>query len=114
MNASHWFAAFVATVLIELAVAVPLLGRGESLARRAGAAFVGQLVTHPLVWFVWPALGLPRLPFLLLGETWALLAELGVYRLVFPSLPWARALAVSALANGASCAAAALLAPLIR
>jgi hypothetical protein len=93
---------------------VPLLRRSGSPApRRAAAVALGQLATHPLVWFVWPALGLPRLPFLLLAESWAVAGELVVYRLAFPSLSWARALAVSALANGVSFAVGTALGPLI-
>jgi hypothetical protein len=83
-------------------VAVPLLGTVGSRKRRAVVVTVAQLVTHPAVWFVWPALGLSRPAFLLLAETWAVVGELLVYRLAFPALPVSRALGISALANGAS------------
>jgi hypothetical protein len=97
-----WLRAFVATWLIEMAVAVPLLGAVRSRTRRAAAVTIAQLVTHPAVWFVWPLLGLTRPSFLLLAETSAIVGELLIYRLAFPALSFSRALAISALANGAS------------
>jgi hypothetical protein len=97
-----WLRAFVATWLVETVVAVPLLGSAGSRWRRGAAVAIAQLATHPVVWFVWPALGLSRLPYLIVAETWAVVIELLVYRLAFPALAPSRALAVSALANGAS------------
>jgi hypothetical protein len=99
-----WLRAFLVTAAVELLVAVPLLGRSRPAARRAAAVLLGQLATHPLVWFVWPSLGLGRTAFLVVAESWAFVIELATYRLVFPDLPTRRAAASSALANGASLA----------
>jgi hypothetical protein len=96
--------AFALTVAVELAVAVPVLGNGaeRSLPRRAAAVCVAQLATHPAVWFFWPLFGWSRPVYLLIAESFALVTELFIYRLVFRGLPWPRVLAASALANGAS------------
>ena len=99
---AEWARFFGLTLGVELAVAVPLLAGHGSVIRRTGAVLFGQLASHPLVWFVIPALGLGGARFLVAAETWAVLCELLLYRLVFPRLTWAGALAVSALANGAS------------
>jgi hypothetical protein len=98
-----WARAFAFTVGVELAVAVPLLRETErSRLRRVGAVLFANLASHPAVWFVLPALGMPHFATLALAEAWAVGLEVLVYRLVFPDLPFSRALAVSALANGAS------------
>jgi hypothetical protein len=98
----HWLLAFAVTLVVELAVAVPLLRAGGSRGRRVAAVGLAQLATHPAVWFVWPLFAWQKPLYLCVAEAFALVIEALVYRLVFPSLPWARALAASALANGAS------------
>jgi hypothetical protein len=107
--AAAWLRAFLLTASIELVVLIPLLGKDHRFVRRAAAVLLGQLASHPLVWFVWPALGFSRPGYLALAESWAVVVEWLTYRLVFPSLSWSRALAISALANGASLAAGTLL-----
>ncbi len=102
-------AAFLLTLARELAFATPLLGAPFPLARRAGAVLLGQCLTHPLVWFAWPLLGLPRPLYLLCAETFAVAVELVVYRLALPGLPWPRAVAAASLANAASIAVGLLL-----
>jgi hypothetical protein len=97
-----WLPAFVLTTISELALAVPLLASGGSLPRRLGAVCLGQLATHPAVWFIWPLLGWSRPTYLLVAESFAVVIEMLVYRLVFERLPWSRALAASALANATS------------
>jgi len=96
--------AFALTVVVELLVAVPLLAAPpeRKLGRRIAAVCLAQLATHPVVWFFWPLFGWPRPIYLLVAESFALVSELLIYRLVLPGLPWARLLAASALANGAS------------
>ena len=102
-----WARAFALALVVEGLVAAPLLGRGHSLARRAGAVVLGQLVTHPLVWFVFSALPLSRGWYLAIAEGWAVAGEAMLYSLVFPNLSLPRVVAVSALANAASFAAGA-------
>jgi hypothetical protein len=105
---TSWALAFSVTVGVELVVAIPLLGPGSRL-RRATAVALAQLVTHPIVWFVLPQLGLSRTTYLVLAETWAIVGELLLYRLVFVQLPGSQLLAAAALANGCSLAAGTLL-----
>ena len=101
---ANWLRAFGLTVLIELVVAVPLLAAAErSLGRRAGAVLVANLATHPLVWFLFPGLALGRWTKFGLSEAWAFLAEIAIYRLVWPALRPRRAVLVSLAANAASC-----------
>jgi hypothetical protein len=100
---NDWLVAFALTTVSELVVAVPLLAPG-SRARRVGAVCLGQLATHPAVWFIWPLLGWSRPSYVLVAEGFALIVEMLVYRLVFERLPWSKALAASALANAASLA----------
>lgn len=104
-----WARAFALTLAVEVAVAVPLIGRREPLWRRLEAVALAQLLSHPAVWFIFPRLELGRLPFLVVAEGWAIGIELLLYRLAFVTVPWSRVLAVSALANGASFAFGTLL-----
>jgi hypothetical protein len=106
---SEWARYFAITLCVELLVAVPLLGRPERLLRRVAAVTLAQLTTHPGVWFILPELRMGRTPYLIVAESGAVLIEFLFYRLVFSKLPWSRALAVSALANGASLAVGTLL-----
>jgi hypothetical protein len=99
-----WSRAFVLTLAAETLVAFPLLRAQASPVRRAGAILAAQLLTHPIVWFVLPAFGLTRFSYLTLAETWAVVAEMALYRLIFSELSWATAFGISALANGASLA----------
>jgi len=99
-----WFRAFLVTSAVELAVAVPLLGRPRSTGRRIFAVLLAQLASHPSVWFIWPAFGFSRPVYLGLAESFAVLIEFALYRLVFPEIASTRALAISALSNGASLA----------
>jgi len=100
-----WSRVFFVTLLVEAVVAIPLLRSDASVVRRAGAVLAAQLLTHPGVWFILPALGLTRFAYLTIAEAWAIAAEMALYRLIFAALPWPRAFGISALANGASLAA---------
>jgi hypothetical protein len=97
-----WARAFGVTLAVELAVATWFLPKEASYVRRLGAVAVANVASHPAVWFVFPDLISSWQGALLSSELWALGLEILVYRLVFPSLPWQKALAASALANGAS------------
>lgn len=97
-----WLVAFAITLSTELCIAVPLLAPGGKLPRRIAAVSLAQLATHPAVWFIWPLFGWPRPLYLVVAEGFALCVEAAIYRLVFERLPWSRALAASALANGVS------------
>jgi len=106
---AEWAKYFVVTLLVEVAVAAPLLARSEPRWRAVSAVAFAQLLSHPAVWFVLPALGLHRGAYLVVAESWAIVSELVFYRFVFERLSWTRALGVSALANGASLAVGTLL-----
>ena len=70
--------------------------------RRAMAILVANLATHPLVWFFFSRLGLPRATFIVVAETWAFGFEVLAYRTIFPSASWKRCSLVSISANSAS------------
>jgi hypothetical protein len=99
-----WLMAFLATVAVEGPIVVVLTrGHPTPAWRRALIAIFAQLVTHPLVWFVFPRLvGLTGRSSLALSELWAWLAEAAFYAVVLPGLSPARTLGISALANAAS------------
>jgi len=105
METPHaWFVAFLITVAVETPIVVTLTpGLPTGAGRRALIAVFAQLVTHPLVWFVFPRLvGLTGRGAVALSELWAWLAEAAFYGVVLPGISPARALGVSAIANAAS------------
>jgi len=99
-----WLMAFLATVAVEVPIVVALTrGHPTPAWRRTLIAIFAQLVTHPLVWFVFPRLvGLTGRSSLALSELWAWLAEAAFYAVVLPGLSPTRALGASAIANAAS------------
>jgi hypothetical protein len=99
-----WLRAFLVTVAVETPIVVGATRASETgVARRFGLAVFAQLATHPLVWFVFPYIaGLRGSTALLLSELWAWLAEAVFYALALRGVTFTRAIAVSALANGAS------------
>ena len=98
-----WSHAFAFTLGVELVVATPLLARsGASRARRLAAVAVANIASHPAGWFIIPELHLGNSATLVVAETWAVLLELAIYVLVFPSLGARRAAVVSFAANAAS------------
>jgi hypothetical protein len=108
---TDWLRAFGLTLLIELALAVPLLAAVEPRVLRRGAAVIAaNLATHPLVWFMFPGLALGWPARLALSEAWALIAETMIYLTVWPALRLRRAFVVSLIANGASATAGLILA----
>jgi hypothetical protein len=95
-----WFVAFCLTLLVELPAVVLLARRLEPRPyRRAALALLGNALSHPPVWFVFPALGLGWLATTALSETWAWLVEGAVYRAGFARSGWRAALGVSLAAN---------------
>ena len=100
---TNWLRAFGLTLLVELAIALRLLAPVEPrLSRLASVVVVANLATHPLVWFLVPGLAIGGGARLALSETWAVLAELVIYRIVWPTLSRRRATLVSLAANAAS------------
>lgn len=106
---SAWARAFAVTWLIELAVALPVLGGRWKTTRRLATVSLAQAASHPAVWFIFPLFLWRRPLYLAVAESWAVLLEAAVYRLALPGLSWRRALASSFLANAASFAVGAFL-----
>jgi hypothetical protein len=97
-----WAQAFALTVVLEAPLVVWLFrGDEPSLQRRLVLLLFANLVTHPAVWFIFPALELGRLAMLACAETWAVVLEGWFYATVFRA-GLLRAMGVSALANGFS------------
>ena len=113
-----WFLAFVLTQTVETPLYTWALGRlgrwprwlaggrGRAagplpLAARVGLGFLASLLTHPVVWFVWPRLIAPDLhysQFVIAAECFAVLTEAALLGLC--GLRWA--LPVSLATNMAS------------
>jgi hypothetical protein len=97
-----WAQAFVATVVLEAPLVLWFFRKDEaSLQRRLVLLLFANLVTHPAVWFIFPALELGRVAMLAGAETWAVVLEGWFYATVFRT-GLLRAMGVSALANGLS------------
>ena len=100
-----WLRAFGLTLAAEALVAVPLLRRsGAGLGRRLAAVLFANLTTHPLVWFLFPALTVGYPTRLAVSETFAVGLESCAYLVIWPGLGPRRAVLVSVLANAASVA----------
>ena len=99
-----WLRAFLLTIAIESPLVLALTAHSRlPLSKRICFIIAAQLMTHPLVWYVFPAIpSLPRFATLVLSELWAFLAEAAFYALVEVSPSKLGAFGVSALANGAS------------
>ena len=105
-----WLRAFSLTLAVELLVALPLLANAEGtwLRRSAGVVLV-NLATHPLVWFVFPALSLEYWLRTALSEAWAVAIEFAGYVTLWPVLGGFRAGRAALAANAASFAVGVLL-----
>lgn len=98
-----WIAALLLTLAIETPIVVAMLRpRGVGVGRGILLACLASLATHPVVWFVFPALPLSPWPRLWLSELWAVLAEALIYGAAVRGLTAGRALALSFAANAAS------------
>jgi hypothetical protein len=98
-----WLRAFALTVVIESAIAVPLLREADArLWRRIALVFFANLASHPAVWFVFPAFGWRYGATLWVSEAWAAAIEAAFYFTVFPGASKARLCGVALMANGAS------------
>lgn len=98
-----WAFAFGLTEVVELPIVVLLTRALPAPAyKRAAVAFVATLATHPIVWFVVPALGLGEPARVVASEAWATLGELFIYLIALERTTWRRAAVVSLVANAAS------------
>lgn len=110
--ARTWLFAFVITCLLELPI-VALASRASDakLPRVLAVALLGQLLTHPLVWFAFPALPVltPEGRFWS-SELFAWLAEAALYASLLPGVSVWRAVGISGVANATSLTAGLVLA----
>jgi hypothetical protein len=106
-----WARAFALTCAIEVPLVVALTRDADAgRIRRAIVAFVGQLATHPLVWFVFPYVpGVTGWVSFVASELYATALEAVLYAAAWPRIGPRRALGVSAVANAASLAVGLLL-----
>jgi membrane protein YqaA with SNARE-associated domain len=102
--ASGWFAAFVLTLTVEVPIAGYLLRRVEPDRLRLAILLVfANLATHPIVWYVMTQLFLiGTWEYVLAAESWAIAVEAVFYAVAFRGLDPRRAIAIAAVANGAS------------
>ena len=102
--ATDWFAAFLLTLVVEVPIGVVLLRRAEPNPLRAAALVVfANLVTHPIVWFVWTQVFLVgTVEYVVAAEAWAIAAEAVFYAVVVPGLGPGRAVVIAVVANAAS------------
>ena len=97
-----WLKAFLLTIGIECPIAALVLRpRDFGMPRLVALVAFANLATHPLVWFVFPALPVAPLAALVMSELWAFGAEALFFALAF-RVSTARAVSASLLANGAS------------
>lgn len=97
-----WPLAFCLTVTIELAVLLLVLRAERRTGRVIAAALVGNVLTHPIVWFVLPQVFSTYAAYIIAAEVFAFVAEVPVILALVRPSPWYRAIGASALANGAS------------
>lgn len=100
-----WGRAFALTLAVEVPLVVALTKGTAPPFQRIALAVIANLASHPLVWFVFPELGLDYHAWLGLAEAWAVLVETFVYMTQVPALGLRRAALVSLTANAASVAA---------
>jgi hypothetical protein len=100
---SAWMAAFILTLAIEVPIACAFLRHWEpDRLRLVLLTIFASLATHPLVWFVFPSLGLTYPGRTAAAEVWAVGVETIFYWAAFRGLPLTRAGAISIAANAAS------------
>jgi hypothetical protein len=103
MAATLWLRGFGLTLVVEEAIAVPLLRSVEpSLLRRVMAVLLVNLATHPLVWFFFTHLGWSWTMVSWVAESWAFGFEIIAYKVIFASASWRRCAVTSIAANAGS------------
>jgi hypothetical protein len=109
-----WLRAFVITLSMEIPIFVVLARIGmkrESCPvwRLAVAGAAGTLVTHPLLWFVWPHVISGYTLYIITGELLVATIESFTFFLIARPIHLSRAFLVSFIANGVSWGLGALL-----
>jgi hypothetical protein len=109
-----WWRTFLFTLAVEvpLFVLVARVGAGgvrTSPIVLACAGAMGTCVTHPLLWFVWPKVGLDYGSYIVSGELLVAIVESFTFFAVARPIGLSRAIAASFIANAASYGLGALL-----
>lgn len=109
-----WWRTFLFTLAVEvpLFVLVARLGAGgvrTSPIVLACAGAMGTCVTHPLLWFVWPKVGLGYSAYIVSGELIVAVVESFTFFAVARPIRLSRAVAASFIANAGSYGLGALL-----
>ena len=109
---SDWLPAFLLTLAVEAPIVAILVRRIETDLLRLGViVLVANLATHLAVWYVITQLLLVSTwQYLLVAESWAIVAEAVVYWAAFRGLRLINAAGVALVANLASFAAGRVLA----
>jgi len=98
-----WLIGFALTVVLEAPWVLAGLRAFESnQTRRVLALLFANLLTHPLVWYLFPSMPLPRNLSLAASELWAFGGECVFYATFVPRLTYRRAALLSFAANGTS------------
>lgn len=109
-----WWRTFLFTLAVEvpLFVIVARVGAGgvrTSPIVLACAGAMGTCITHPLLWFVWPLVGLSYSAYIVSGELIVAVVESFTFFAVARPIRLSRAVAASFIANAASYGLGALL-----
>ena len=98
-----WFMGFALTVVLEAPWILAGLAASESnRTRRVLALLFANLLTHPLVWYLFPSMPLSRNLSLAASELWAYAGEWIFYATFVERLTVRRAAWLSLAANGTS------------
>jgi hypothetical protein len=101
-----WFLAFLLTVAIEVPIVVAMTRDNKmGWRRRASIVLLGQLITHPMVWFVFPTIpGITGHTAFTLSELYAWFGEAALYAALGLAPTSLGAVGVAGVANGLSLA----------
>ncbi len=95
-----WLVAFLLTLLIECPLLVWLFRWSKAgVGRLLVLSLFANLLTHPAVWFIFPALPLPYWIRLTTSELWAWLGESAFWTVVLAGVGWRRATWASFCSN---------------
>jgi hypothetical protein len=97
-----WPLAFGVTLAVEMGALYLLFRKTDSVGRLAAVVFLGNILTHPVVWFVLPRVMVSHGAYILIAESFALVVEVFVILSLIRPEPWYMSIAGSAFANGSS------------
>jgi len=109
-----WWHTFLFTLVVEVPLFVLVARTGAGGVRTspivlACAGAMGTCITHPLLWFVWPLVGLSYSAYIVSGELIVAVVESFTFFAIARPIRLSRAVAASFIANAASYGLGALL-----